>query len=147
EDQARSAAWGADWVLARADGQVRGGETLYDLSVLSCFQRAIGGRDPDAGDVFEWCDQGEETFLLPLSWPRLRFAGTVRPVWAGELATGFGGWSVVPAVGRCTPGASVSRWQWWRWYRGLWGPAASLTPDGYTFRRDGDSLAFESGGE
>jgi hypothetical protein len=32
-------------------------------------------------------------------------------------------------------------------YRGMWGPAASLIPDGYSFRRDGDSLVFESGGE
>jgi hypothetical protein len=29
----------------------------------------------------------------------------------------------------------------------MWGPAASVTRDGYTFRRDGNSIAFESGGE
>jgi hypothetical protein len=141
-----SVAWDSDWMLAQADGRVRGGETIYDLSVLACFQRAFGSVSPEIGEVFEWCDQGEVTYLRTHFGSRLRFEGKVRPVRAGELATSFGGWSIIPAVGRFIAGGNVSRWQWWRGCRGMWGPAASLSRDGYTFRRDGDSLAFESGG-
>jgi hypothetical protein len=137
--------WGPDWVLARADGRVRGGETPYDLSMVACFQRPLGRGNPNIGEVFDWCDDEEETLLSPLASSKLRFSGTVRPVW--DMATNLGGWCVAPAAGRFSQSVRVSRWQWWRWCRGMWGPAASLTRDGFTFRRCGDSLVFESGGE
>jgi hypothetical protein len=145
--QSGEAPWGPDWMLAQADGRVRGGETIYDLSVVACFQRQLDSGDPDVEEVFDWCDHGEDTLITPIARARLRFVGTVRPMDVGHLATTIGGWFVVPTVGRLIMGARISRWQWWRGHRGMWGPAASLTRDGYTFRRDGDSLAFESGGD
>lgn len=144
--QAGSAPWGADWVLARADGRVRSGNTLYDLSVHSCFQQRLDADDPDVGDVFEWCTRSEAVRLSPIRRSYVRFAGRIRPERVSDFPTQFGGWSVVPAVGRFEPGGNVARWQWWRGYRGMWGPAADVIPDGYTFYRDGNSLAFESGG-
>jgi hypothetical protein len=145
--QAGDPPWGADWVLAYADGRVRGGDTPYDLSAVAFFQRPLGKGDPHVGEVFDWCAQGGETLLSPITSSPLRFAGTVHPARVWDLATQFGGWSIVPAVGRFAPAGSFSRWQWWRWHRGMWGLAASLTADGYTFRRNGNSLAFESGGQ
>jgi hypothetical protein len=139
--------WGADWVLARADGRVRGGETLYDLSVLAFFQRPLDAGDPDVEDVFGWCSQGKETLLAPRARSGLRFAGTVQPAGTRDVSARFEGWGVLPVVGHFRAGGTASRWQWWRGIRGLWGPARILTPDGYDFRRDGDTLLFESGGE
>ena len=145
--QAGSAPWGADWVLARADGRVRGGGTLYDLSLLACFQRPLDTDDTEVGEVLDWCVRSEEALLRPITPLHLRFAGRVRPERVWNLATRIGGWSVVPAVGHFESSGSLSRWQWWRGCRGMWGPAASLTRDEYTFHRDGHSLAFQSGGE
>jgi hypothetical protein len=145
--QARGAPWGEDWILTQASGRVRGGETVYDLSLLACFQLAVDPEDPSIGEVFDWCAKGDDTSVTPITGSRLRFTGKVRPSRAWDMATRFGGWSVMPAVGCIDSGGALSRWQWWRGHRGLWGPASSLTRGGYTFRRDGDTLAFESDGE
>jgi hypothetical protein len=145
--QAGLALWGSDWVLARADGRVRGGETLYDLSLLACFQRTLDSGAPEVGEVFDWHARSDELVLRAVAGTDLRFSGRIRAVRRVDLATRIGGWSVMSAVGRFEGSGSISRWQWWRGLRGIWGPAACLTSDGYTFRPDVDSLIFESNGE
>src|SRR5262249_18351326 len=97
---AGSAPWGADWVLAGADGRVRGGETPFDLSVLGFFQKPIDAGQPDIEEMIKWCALGDETVLRPTGCPPLRFTGKVRAVqgWGPEAT--FDGWGVAPAVGR-----------------------------------------------
>jgi hypothetical protein len=145
--QTGAAPWGADWVLAHSAGRVRDGDTPYELSQTACFQKAIGAGEPQASELLEWCSKGDKTTLRPATDSPIRFAGEILPEAGSNCATTIGGWQVMPVVGHFFASMGISRWQWWRGCRGMCGPAAHLVEKGYRFRRDGDSLVFESTGE
>jgi hypothetical protein len=141
--------WGADWSLAFADGRVHFGKSVYDLSIHGFFHKRIRSDDPETNEVFEWLTNHRQTRVIPICHSPIRLGGRLRCVDTQQLTKRFRGWSAVPAVVRLDREGAISRWQWWRGFRGLHAPAPCLgendfelvcTPSSIEFVEDGRVL-------
>ena len=143
--RAGQAPWGLDWCLIQASGHVQSGSTVYDLSIFGFLHRRI-----DLGEVAlgELVDRARDVGynMRTNSGERLRFHGTLEGVMPRE------GFVENPAVGlyllaqqlqRLGP---VSRWQWWREHRGIWGPIPYGMRGGVEVRCEADGVYFRSAG-
>lgn len=129
-------AQGDGWVIAKADGRVHEGNTIYDLEIFGLFQVCQGPSVPNLENLTDWYRWRNNVQYSPCS---LRFEGVVKQISPANLSQNFGDWNVVPVACRVTP-HTTPRWQFWRMYRSIWVPAPFLTSNSLTFRCSENSL-------
>jgi hypothetical protein len=119
-----------EWLIAKADGRVHEiGDSAYDLEITGIIQSCVGLNVPDVTDL---SDVGRRA----VAWQEddlLTFAGNCRRESANSWQEEHADWLVWPVAGAAHPN-TVPRWQWWRWLRGAWLPAAFLTEGTLRFR-------------
>jgi hypothetical protein len=141
-ERSGAAAWGSDWSVAFADGRVHSGQSVYDVCVHGFFHKRIDAQDPSTDDVFEWLTTDPRLHAWVHAQSPVRIGGRIEALNAQRLSEEMSGWLLVPAVVGLNRGGAISRWQWWRGFRGLHAPAPCLAERGYEVVCRSDAIEF-----
>ena len=132
--------------VIEASGQVQRAQTIYDLSITSCFQLRSGSGASDIKEVINWARRIEAPSLSS-SGALHGYSGDLPSCSVSSLADEFGGSWFVPLSVRLHPGETISKWQWWRDCRGVWGPAPYLHSNEINVSCDDDEITFRVANE
>lgn len=117
------APWGKDWCLVEASGRVQHSRTVYDLSIVSCFQRRLRNEDTDLKEVMQWIRN--KSISGPSASTLLRGYRGCLPDCDLEPIQ-FGGSSFLAVNAILNASGTIPRIQWWRAKRGVWAPMPYL---------------------
>jgi len=132
-----------EWLPVQANGFVGGDGTKVFLEIYGLLQWCLGSKEPDNSEIVRWCGSIVSSTFLPHSL--LATAGTLGPksLHLGNRQRQVSDWVLAPAF-EIIPFVSGINWQWWRYYRKLWGPANFLTDSPLLMEPTRDGMIFRN---
>ncbi len=134
-----------DWVPIQASGFVGDNGSKIFLEIYALLQWCLGVKEPDTAKIVDWC----RTMVSPTFFPSSPLATTGILMPKSLHLTGkqrqFDDWVVAPAS-EIIPFEFGMNWQWWRYYRKLWGPANFLTDSPFLMEPAREGVIFKNEG-
>jgi hypothetical protein len=134
---------GEAWLIAKASGRIQESRnSAYDLEIVGVIQACTG---PDTPELNTVCSDDAARRIADDADDLLVFGGRYEHEPIEDFQETLGDWSIWRLAAAARPNAA-QRWQWWRFWRGVWLPSPFLARTGFEFRCTQEAVVVEEDG-
>ncbi len=128
-----------EWVLSQASGRVHSGNSNYDLEIYGVLQSCHGPKNPELEKILDW--SSEEIPYILMQDGGIELKGPIIGPSIRRVRQRFSDWQLIPLATQVRTW-TIPRWQYWRMFRGVWGPIDLLNEGLLKVRCTKDAVWF-----